>query len=124
MLGIRSNWQLRWVIFTVVFFTAYGAGDQLYVWQFLELGGWMQALSWGVSILLAVWVLYYDPWTSPMFKNQWHLRQSWRRGVLAYHRWKTSRDTTGDTGAECNALCPPKSIRIPATTSGWDWWPP
>src|SRR5699024_3751076 len=49
MLGIRSNWQLRWVIFTVVFFTAYGAGDQLYIWQFLELGNTMQTLSWGIS---------------------------------------------------------------------------
>lgn len=91
MLGIRSNWQLRWTIFTVVFFTAYGAGDQLYIWQFLEIGGWMKMLSWSISAVLAVWVLYYDPWTSPMFKNQWHVRQTWRRIVLGYHRWRANR---------------------------------
>jgi len=91
MLGIKSNWQLRWVIFTVVFFTAYGAGDQLYIWQFLELRREMELLSWAVSLVVAVWVLYFDPWTSPMFRNEWHLRQSWRRAVLAYQRWKTKR---------------------------------
>lgn len=93
MLGIRSNWQLRWVIFTAVFFTAYGAGDQLYVWQFLEIGGLMQTLSWALSIVLAVWVLYFDPWTSAMFKNEWHLRQSFRQAQQAYQRWKTQRKT-------------------------------
>src|SRR5699024_11695365 len=90
MLGICSNWQLRWVIFTAVFFTAYGAGDQLYVWQFLEIGGLMKMLSWGLSVVLAVWVLYYDPWTSPMFKNDWHLRQTLRRTQRAYKRLKTT----------------------------------
>src|SRR5699024_4088365 len=54
LLGIRSNWQLRWVIFTVVFFIAYGAGDQLYVWQFLDIGGAMKQLSWLISLVLAV----------------------------------------------------------------------
>ncbi len=92
LLGIRSNWQLRWVIFTVVFFIAYGAGDQLYVWQFLDIGDAMKQLSWLISLVLAVWVLYYDPWTSPMFKNQWHVRQTWRRGILTYQRWKTNRE--------------------------------
>ena len=96
MLGIRSNWQLRWVIFTAVFFTAYGAGDQLYVWQFLEIGGLMKTVSWGLSVVLAVWVLYYDPWTSPMFKNEWHLRQTWRRTQLAYQRFKTNRKTSSE----------------------------
>src|SRR5699024_9474188 len=54
MLGIRSNWQLRWVIFTVVFFTAYGAGDQLYVWQFLDMGGSMSTLSWLLSVVIGI----------------------------------------------------------------------
>jgi len=98
MLGIRSNWQLRWVIFTVVFFVSYGAGDQLYVWQFLELGSAMEKLSWAVSAVLAVWVLYYDPWTSPMFKNEWHLRQTWWRIVLAYQRWKAQRTAARNAG--------------------------
>ena len=74
-------------------FTAYGAGDQLYVWHSRD--PWMQALSWGLSVLLAIWVLYYDPWTSPMFKNQWHVRQSWRRMLLTYQRWKRSRTQAG-----------------------------
>lgn len=92
LLGIRSNWQLRWVIFTTVFFISYGAGDQLYVWQFLDIGDPMKHLSWLISLVLAVWVLYYDPWTSPMFKNQWHVRQTWRRGILTYQRWKANRE--------------------------------
>src|SRR5699024_8443961 len=92
LLGIRSNWQLRWVIFTAVFFISYGAGDQLYVWQFLVIGYSLKLLSWLISLVLAVLVLYYDPWTSPMFKNQSHMRQTWRRGILTYQRWKINRE--------------------------------
>ena len=98
MLGIKSNWQLRWVIFTVVFFISYGAADQLYVWQFLEMRGRMEGLSLGLSVLLGVWVLFFDPWTSPMFRNEWHVRESLRRVAVAYQRWKRARRIdAGDT---------------------------
>src|SRR5699024_12729570 len=50
LLGIRSNWQLRWVIFTVVFFIDLCAGDHLYVWQFLDIGDAMKQLSWLISL--------------------------------------------------------------------------
>src|SRR5699024_3723187 len=117
LLGIRSNWQLRWVIFTVVFFIAYGAGDQLYVWQFLDIGDAMKQLSWLISLVLAVWVLYYDPWTSPMFKNQWHVRQTWRRGILTYHRWKTNRDHSRQ---QCVSVSSPQHpTPILAAIAGW-----
>src|SRR5699024_3118238 len=104
-------------IFTAVFFISYGAGDQLYVWQFLDIGDSMKLLSWLISLVLAVWVLYYDPWTSPMFKNQWHMRQTWRRGILTYQRWKTNREHSRQS---CSSIAsPPPSAPISDATSGW-----
>src|SRR5699024_917153 len=78
--GIRRNWEFKWVAFTVAFFLAFGAADQLSIHQFLELEGQMAALSmtvsWTCIALLALvdpstrWVVWHR-WQLPRLKLRW-----------------------------------------------------
>ncbi len=81
VIGIRNDWQLKWVVFTVAFFVAFGAADQLFVWQFLGIGAQLAQgstlLSWGCM----VWILLLDPWTSAIMKEEWHVRPAVRRAL-------------------------------------------
>ncbi len=51
VVGIRNDWQTKWVIFTVGFFICYGAQDQLSVWEFLNLDQEMLRLSLATSVV-------------------------------------------------------------------------
>lgn len=78
-IGIRSDWQLKWVVFTVAFFVAFGAADQLFVWQFLEMEPQLRVLSTIVSWGCVLWILLLDPLTSRIMKEDWHVRPALRR---------------------------------------------
>jgi hypothetical protein len=82
VLGIRSDWQLKWVIFTVAFFVAFGAADQLFVWQFLGIEDQLKHLATLLSWACMAWILLLDPWTSSVMKEEWHLRPA-ARGLVA-----------------------------------------
>ena len=60
--GIRDDWQMLWVHLTVLYFIAYQAADQLFIWQFLaeELVPGVRFISWGVSIAAIAWLLLVD----------------------------------------------------------------
>ncbi|MGO1523101.1 MAG: polyprenol phosphomannose-dependent alpha 1,6 mannosyltransferase MptB [Nesterenkonia sp.] len=84
--GIRRNWEFTWVVFTVAFFLAFGAADQLSVHQFLELEGQMAALSMAVSWTCIVLLALVDPSTRWVV---WNRRQLPRLNL----RWPWSTET-------------------------------
>ncbi len=80
--GIRPNWQFKWVVFTVAFFLAFGASDQLSIYQFLELDQQMVALSLGVSYACLALMFTVDPGTRWVAWQGWQLprlRLRWPR---------------------------------------------
>ncbi|GAA1810516.1 polyprenol phosphomannose-dependent alpha 1,6 mannosyltransferase MptB [Nesterenkonia flava] len=75
VIGIRNDWQTKWVVFTVGFFICYGAQDQLSVWSFLDLDEEMLRLSLGTSVVAMLviallpssrWVWTRGWWASPI----------------------------------------------------------
>ena len=82
--GIRRNWEFKWVVFTVAFFLAFGAADQLSIYQFLEMDQPMIAmslvLSWTCIGLLALadpstrWVVFTN-WHLPRINLPWRAKQ-------------------------------------------------
>ncbi|MCY1158289.1 MAG: hypothetical protein MOP51_1312 [Citricoccus sp.] len=105
VLGIRSDWQLKWVVFTVAFFVAFGAADQLFVWQFLGIEDQLKHLATLLSWGCMVWILLLDPWTSSVMKEEWHLRPA-ARAFLARLR-----------GRRPSAPSPQESRRTGSTAS-------
>lgn len=80
--GIRRNWEFKWVVFTVAFFLAFGASDQLSIYQFLELDQPMMVLSLLLSWACIVLLAFGDPSTRWVVFTQWHLprlKLPWRR---------------------------------------------
>ncbi|MDR4532870.1 polyprenol phosphomannose-dependent alpha 1,6 mannosyltransferase MptB [Glutamicibacter sp. PS] len=80
--GVRDDWQLLWVHLTTIYFVAYQAADQLFIWQFLqdELGSLPQMLSWGVSALCIAYLLIIDPKTRKiapelLTSTRWHYKR-------------------------------------------------
>lgn len=71
--GIRRDWQFKWVVFTVGFFLAFGASDQLSVWQFLELDQQMLILSLVISWACMIWIGLLDRSTRWVVFEGWHL---------------------------------------------------
>lgn len=66
--GIRDDWQLLWVYFTTAFFIAFGAADQIFIWQFLsDLDRWVKHLSTGISWVMMAYLAFLDPRTKPLF---------------------------------------------------------
>ncbi|MDQ0093470.1 polyprenol phosphomannose-dependent alpha 1,6 mannosyltransferase MptB [Paeniglutamicibacter psychrophenolicus] len=66
--GIRDDWQLLWVYFTTAFFIAFGAADQIFIWQFLsDLDPWVKHLSTGISWVAMVYLAFLDPRTKQLF---------------------------------------------------------
>lgn len=63
--GLRDDWQMLWLHLTTIFFLAYQAADQIFVWQFLQevLVPRVQLISWGISILCALYLVFLDPKT-------------------------------------------------------------
>jgi len=60
--GLRDDWQMLWLHLTTIFFLAYQAADQIFVWQFLQesLVPRVQMISWGTSIACAVYLVFFD----------------------------------------------------------------
>ncbi len=80
--GIRKDWQFKWVVFTIVFFLAFGASDQLSIYQFLQLDQQMLALSITVSWFAIVWLALVDRQTRWVVWDDWGLppmRWEWPR---------------------------------------------
>lgn len=71
--GIRRNWEFKWVVFTVAFFLAFGAMDQLSVYQFLEMDREMAALSLTVSWICIGLMAVVDPGTRWVAWRSWEL---------------------------------------------------
>lgn len=66
--GIRDDWQLLWVYVTTAFFIAFGAADQIFIWQFLsELDPWVKHLSTGISWAAMAYLAFIDPRTKAIF---------------------------------------------------------
>lgn len=70
VVGIRADWQLLWVLFTVCFFLTYGAQDQLFIWPFLGIAGEVKLLSLTVSAACLVWIVLLDPRTRRMIQGR------------------------------------------------------
>lgn len=86
--GIRRNWEFKWVVFTVGFFLAFGAMDQLSVYQFLELDQQMAILSLVISWSCMALMATLDPGTRWVVWHNWHLpalrlRAPWARSNQA-----------------------------------------
>ena len=60
--GIRDDWQMLWVHVTVLFFVAYQAADQLFIWQFLQedLVPLASMLSWAISLAAIAYLVFLD----------------------------------------------------------------
>ncbi len=70
--GIRDDWQIIWVYFTVAFFIAFGAADQIFIWQFLDaLDPWVKHLSTGISWAAMAYLAFLDPKTRRLFLGFW-----------------------------------------------------
>ncbi|MGJ9402656.1 polyprenol phosphomannose-dependent alpha 1,6 mannosyltransferase MptB [Arthrobacter sp. KK5.5] len=70
--GIRDDWQIVWVYFTVAFFVAFGAADQIFIWQFLGvLDPWVKHLSTAISWLAMAYLAFVDPRTKHLFRGFW-----------------------------------------------------
>lgn len=77
--GIRDDWQTQWVYLTVVFFVAWGAIDQLYVWQFLgNLEPLLRQLVTWLSVACVAFMVFVDPGTRDLFKDAIN-GNAWRR---------------------------------------------
>ena len=74
VIGLRDNWQIKWVVFTVGYFLAFGASDQLFTWQFLDIAQDVEHLSLLVSVICLGWILVVDRKTSRFVKDDWHVR--------------------------------------------------
>ncbi|MGP9651857.1 polyprenol phosphomannose-dependent alpha 1,6 mannosyltransferase MptB [Glutamicibacter sp. AOP38-B1-38] len=63
--GLRDDWQMLWLHLTTIFFLAYQAADQIFVWQFLQesLVPRVQLISWSISIICALYLVFLDPKT-------------------------------------------------------------
>ncbi|WP_271394292.1 polyprenol phosphomannose-dependent alpha 1,6 mannosyltransferase MptB [Neomicrococcus lactis] len=83
--GIRDDWQMVFTIFTSAFMLAYGAADQIFVWQFLsDSESWIKHMSTLISWAGMAYLAFLDPHTKHMF-----------RGVLPpLRRPKSERPTT------------------------------
>lgn len=77
--GIRDDWQIIWVYFTVAFFIAFGAADQIFIWQFLDaLDPWVKHLSTGISWAAMAYLACLDPRTRRIFVDFWgSVRSTW-----------------------------------------------
>ncbi|MGC5048741.1 polyprenol phosphomannose-dependent alpha 1,6 mannosyltransferase MptB [Micrococcus porci] len=89
VIGLRDNWQIKWVVFTVGYFLAFGAMDQLFTWQFLDIAEEVRAASLLVSGVSLVWILAVDRKTSRFIKDHWHVRPALREGVRRLRRRPT-----------------------------------
>ncbi|MET1036396.1 MAG: polyprenol phosphomannose-dependent alpha 1,6 mannosyltransferase MptB [Arthrobacter sp.] len=70
--GIRDDWQIVWVYFTVAFFVAFGAADQIFIWQFLGwLDPWVKHLSTAISWAAMAYLALLDPQTKHLFRGFW-----------------------------------------------------
>jgi len=66
--GIRDDWQIVWVYFTVAFFIAYGVADQLFVWQFMsDVKPLLQQLATLISWAFMIYLAFFDPKTRLIF---------------------------------------------------------
>ena len=91
VIGLRDNWQIKWVVFTVGYFLAFGASDQLFTWQFLDIASEVKLLSLGVSAVCLLWILVIDRRTSRFMKDHWHVRPALREAAGRLRRRPAGR---------------------------------
>ena len=104
--GIRDDWQLLWVYVTTAFFIAFGAADQLFIWQFLsDLDPWVKHLSTGISWAAMAYLAFVDPRTRKLFVATLPTRLGGGAGPL-----RTGRKTPGEAA---NGAGPRKDPEVP-----------
>ncbi|TLP96584.1 hypothetical protein FEF26_09045 [Nesterenkonia salmonea] len=90
-IGIRNDWQTKWVIFTVGFFICYGAQDQLSVWEFLNLDEDMLRLSLATSVVCMTVIALLPSgrwvWTRGWLASPLLLRVPGRSQTYALHTY-------------------------------------
>jgi hypothetical protein len=96
--GVRNDWQTKWVIFTVGFFICYGAQDQLSVGEFLDLDEEMLRVSLATSVacmvLIAVLPSARWVWTQGWFATPLYVRVPGLRRTYAVHTYDSIRVET------------------------------
>lgn len=68
--GIRNNWQVKLIYVVVGFFVVFGAQDQVFVWNFVELPVSARALAFGVALAAVVYLLLVDVHTRKLLFNR------------------------------------------------------
>ena len=68
--GIRNNWQIKTLYIVVGFFVVFGAQDQLFVWNFVQLPVPSHDLAIAVSIAALVYLLFVDRHTRKLLFNR------------------------------------------------------
>ncbi len=58
--GIRNNWEIKFCYVVVGFFVVFGAQDQLFAWQFVELPMGARTLSTVVALSVVIYLLVLD----------------------------------------------------------------
>ena len=70
--GIKNNWQIKVCYVVIGFFVVFGAQDQLFVWNFVDLPMATQALSYWVAIAVVGYLLLIDVHTRKLLFTKGH----------------------------------------------------
>ncbi|MCQ9165312.1 polyprenol phosphomannose-dependent alpha 1,6 mannosyltransferase MptB [Arthrobacter sp. STN4] len=68
--GIRNNWQVKAVYVVVGFFVVFGAQDQVFVWNFVDLPIPAHALAYWVALAAVAYLLLVDVHTRKLLFNR------------------------------------------------------
>ncbi|TLP73160.1 polyprenol phosphomannose-dependent alpha 1,6 mannosyltransferase MptB [Nesterenkonia sphaerica] len=105
--GVRNDWQTKWVVFTVGFFICYGAQDQLSVWEFLDLDQEMLRLSLATSaasmLLIALLPSARWMWTQGWFAAPLHFKAPGLGRTYALHTYDRIRLETVEPGRRASS---------------------
>jgi hypothetical protein len=58
--GIRNNWQIKVCYVVIAFFVVFGAQDQLFVWNFVQLPVGSESLAKAVALAAVIYLLALD----------------------------------------------------------------
>ncbi|WP_315913423.1 polyprenol phosphomannose-dependent alpha 1,6 mannosyltransferase MptB [Arthrobacter sp. lap29] len=68
--GMRNNWQIKACYVAVAFFVVFGAQDQLFVWNFVQLPVQTRVLSTAVALAGVVYLLVLDVHTRKLLNSR------------------------------------------------------
>lgn len=73
--GIRNNWQVKTCYVVIGFFVVFGAQDQLFAWQFVQLPVGTATLSMAVALAAVLYLLILDPHTRKVLVQPPHFQR-------------------------------------------------